>query len=336
MSQFPFPQQAPQGYPQGYPQAPQGYPQQAPAFQPQQGFPPHTYAPPAQAPVYPPQGYPQAPQGAGMGWAPQAPAYPQAPVGPPPAQGSLEAFNSQPATGRAKGITFKGVDPGTQAATYTGTVVADVTDRDVTQDSDPQTKQLKFYRDGRPMFSLAVGLVLDPGTYVEQLYPGGQATLYVRGRLHDALVAGMAAAGVSGVPKAGDRLQVTLTERRPGNGAIPANIFHVSYVAGPSWGNVQAPAPQQAPQAPPVIQDGQSFVQGAPAQPQAPQAPVAYAQPVQAPPAQATHAPTLDPQAYQQAPQAPTQAPPMGQPLPQVTADQAALLARITGQAPQA
>ena len=309
MTQQPYGFQPQQGFPQApaQPMAPQGYPQ---------GYP--------QAPAQPmaPQGYPQAPaQAGGMGWQPQGfpqQGFPQQPpAGPPPAQGSLDAFNSQPITGRPAGISWKGIQPGQPEATIVGTVVSDVTDNDVAQDRDPQTQQLKFFRDGRPKFHMAVTLQLAPQTYNEASYPGGLATLYVRDRMHSDLSAAMQAAGLKGAPKAGDVIAVTLIERRQGRGSIPANIYQVQYQPGPGWAGqqapVQAPAPQaqpehqQAPvqaqpepQAPPVIQQGQQFVQGAPGFD--PNAATAQAQPVQAP-------------------------------VPALNADQAALLARLQGQA---
>lgn len=322
--------------------------QQPYGFQPQQGFPMQQAPaqPMPQQPAQPFQGYPQAPaqqpyqqapqapaygqQAGGMGWQPQG--YPQqfqqAPQGPPPAQGSLDAFNSQPITGRPAGISWKGIQPGQPGSTIMGTVVSDVTDNDVAQDRDPQTQQLKFFRDGRPKFHMAVTLQLAPQTYNEATYPGGLTTLYVRDRMHSDLSAAMAAAGLKGAPKAGDVIAVTLIERRQGRGSIPANIYQVQYQAGPGWTGQQAPQqpvqataqapqpmaqpePQQAVQAPPVIQQGQPFVQGAPAFD--------------------TNAATAQAQPAQQA--APASVP--VNPVPTMSAEQAELLARIQqGQAP--
>lgn len=321
MTQQPYGFQPQQGFPQQQFPAPQPMAPQAPA---QQGFPQAPQGFPQAPQGYPAQqGYPQAPQAGGMGWQPQQ-GFPQqqAPAGPPPAQGSLDAFNSQPITGRPAGISWKGIQPGQPGSTIMGTVVSDVTDNDVAQDRDPQTQQLKFFRDGRPKFHMAVTLQLAPQTYNEASYPGGLATLYVRDRMHSDLSAAMQAAGLKGAPKAGDVIAVTLIERRQGRGSIPANIYQVQYQAGPGWAGqqapqqpvqapVQAPAPQapvQAqpePQAPPVIQQGQQFVQGAPGFD--PNAATAQAQPVQPP--------------------APVN------PVPALNSDQAELLARLQGQA---
>ncbi|MGO5251704.1 hypothetical protein ACTQ2Q_10195, partial [Atopobiaceae bacterium LCP21S3_F11] len=169
MSQYPynpgFPGQQAPGMPPAYtpPAAPQ-----APAYAPQQGYPAQV---PQQAHAYAPQGFPGQ-QAGGMGWQPQQgyPAAQPAPQGPPPAQGTLDAFNSQPTGSRPPGLSWKGVEPGQPGSVFTGTVTTDVTDRDVSQDTDPNTKQLKFYRDGRPMFHMAVTLQLDAGTYDEATY----------------------------------------------------------------------------------------------------------------------------------------------------------------------
>ena len=289
--------------------------QQPYGFQPQQGFPQQPVQQFPQAPAQPmaPQGYPQAPaQAGGMGWQPQGfpqQGFPQQPpAGPPPAQGSLDAFNSQPITGRPAGISWKGIQPGQPEATIVGTVVSDVTDNDVAQDRDPQTQQLKFFRDGRPKFHMAVTLQLAPQTYNEASYPGGLATLYVRDRMHSDLSAAMQAAGLKGAPKAGDVIAVTLIERRQGRGSIPANIYQVQYQPGPGWAGQQAlvQASAQAP-APALVQ-----AQAPQAQPEPQQAPV-QAQP--------------EPQAQ------PVQAQPVQAPVPALNADQAALLARLQGQA---
>ena len=324
MTQQPFGFQPQQGFPmqqapaQPMPQQPaqqfQGYPQQAPAQQPYQQAP--------QAPAY-------GQQAGGMGWQPQG--YPQqfqqAPQGPPPAQGSLDAFNAQPVTGRPQGISFKGVQPGQPGYQFVGTVAKDVTDSDVAQDRDPQTQQLKFFRDGRPKFHMAITLQLAPGTYNEATFPGGLATLYVRDRMHADMSAAMASAGVKGAPKAGDTIAVALIERRAGRGTIPANIYQVQYAAGPGWQGQQAPqqapAPVPQPSAVPApvetIQQGQQFVQGAPGIDAS--APVAQAQPV---PQQAPQGGVLPP--------AQPGAVPLN-PVPALDSDQAALLARLQQQA---
>lgn len=278
----------------------QPYPYQPPA---QPGYPaPQQYAPPAApAPVYAPpapqQYAPPAQPGYPQGYAPQAPQQHQGPVG---ATGSIDEFYAQPSTGGGKGISWKGKPDGTS---YIGVVARDVSSADIQQDSDPMTKQLKFYRDGRPQFAMAVPLVLNHPDF-----PEGEARLFVRGQLRDELTRAMAAVGVTGAPKGGDTLQVTLTHRKQGSGAVPQNIFAVVYT--PAGG---APATQPAAQAPaqPVAQPGAPAQQyAAPAAP-APQAPAAAVAPQGAP-----------------APQAQLAAP------AGLAPEQVALLAQMTGQQP--
>lgn len=281
MTQQPYPYQPPAGSPavSGYP-APQQYAPPAP----------QQYAPPA-APQYVPPTQPGYPQG----YAPQAPQQHQGPVG---ATGSIDEFYAQPSTGGGKGISWKGKPDGTS---YIGVVARDVSSADIQQDSDPMTKQLKFYRDGRPQFAMAVPLVLNHPDF-----PEGEARLFVRGQLRDELTRAMAAVGVTGAPKAGDTLQVTLTHRKQGSGAVPQNIFAVVYT--PAGGAPAAP---------------QSVAQ-VPAQPVA--QPVAPAQQYAAPAAPTAPAPQAP--AAAPAPQAQLAAP------AGLAPEQVALLAQMTGQQP--
>lgn len=311
----------------------------------QQPYPPQQYAaPPAQPQqAYPPQ-FPGYPQQAAP--APMAPAYPPQPpyqqpyappvqTGPPAAplaDGSLDAFYSQPNTGGGPGVSWKGKPDG---YTVQGLVPRDVTNADVTQEvGAPNTQEAgrpQFYRDGRPKFVMAVPLQV----MASAEYPEGEARLFVRGQLRDELARAMGEAGVDGAPKAGAVITITLVQRKQGRGAIPQNVFAVRYTpaggAVPPVQQPQAPAPQQAQQYQPPVQQ-------VPAQP-----PVQQYQP----PVQQAYAPTVDqtiaqqaaqgqmpPQWAQQAP-APDQAT-QGQPQQQVpsdfTADQAALMAKLTGQ----
>ena len=273
----------------------QGYPPQ-PAqggFQAPQGYPPQ----PAQGGFQAPQGYP--PQPVQGGFAPQQnfpPAQAQAPL---PA-GSLEAFRAQPRTDRPAAISWRDAPLGT---TYVGTVIADCTDNDVIVDTDPTTKAPKTWRDGSPRFVLVVAL---------QFPDGNQASLYCRGQLWDAMSSAMSAAGRSGTPKSGDVVQITLTERRQGRGAIPRNIFTVAYATA------QGDAPP--------VQSDPAPVQSAPVQVQSAPAPVQAAPaPVQSAPVQAAPAPV-------QAAQAPVQAAPAPQGnLPAMSPEQQALLAKLGG-----
>ena len=287
MSQFPFAgqqaapfQQAPQFAPgpqfaapqfPGVPAAPNPYGQQLPT-------------PPA---------YPQAPFGQQFG----QPFYPQQAPAQPLPQGDLAAFYGQPKTGRAPAVSWKGAPDG---FTIAGVVAEDVTDKDVVPDTDPQTHQLKTFRDGSPKYALAVTLKVQPS----QTHPEGLATLYCRGDLWDKMDAAMKVVGRHTAPKAGDVVYVSLVERRQGRGTVPRNIFAVQYAVGGAP-DVAPAAPQAPAQPAPQVQ--------APAPVQDPQAPVQAPQQFEGPqlgaPVQAPQAPVQAPQ--QSAPPAPAQ------PLPQ-------------------
>lgn len=309
-----------------------GYPQQQPVQQPQQ------YAPPAY-PQAPPQQYapPQQFQQPAYG-APQQQGPPAAPL----ATGSIDDYYGQPSAGGGPSISWKDKPIGSW---YAGVVARDVTDADIQQQTDPQTKQPKFYRDGRPQFVMKVPLQIQPQDQSQaQAFPEGEGTLFVRGQMRDELVRAMKEAGASGAPKAGSAIVVQLSGKR-NTGAIPANQFSIRYqpangeVSAAAAAPAQQPSPVEQPQAqfqPPAQQpvqqfeqpqpQGQQFAQGGPVQ--APQPP---AQPQFQPPVQQTPQQFAQP-AQQQAPAqpAPFQAP------SGMSADQQALLAKLTGQNPAA
>lgn len=332
MSQFPFAGQTPAPFQQ----APQFAPAQ-PQYAPPPQFPGVPAAPnPYAAPQFPvPPAYPQqAPFGQQFG----QPFYPQQAPAQPLPQGDLAAFYGQPKTGRPAAVSWKGAPDG---YTVAGVVAEDVTDKDVVPDTDPQTRQLKTFRDGSPKYALAVTLRVQPS----QANPEGLATLYCRGDLWDKMDAAMKAAGRTGAPKAGDVMYVSLVERRQGRGTVPRNIFAVQYAVGgapdaaptaPSAAPQQVPqvqAPAPAPAAPEPVQ--------APVQQFAPQAPVAPAPlPQQAYPGaqpgvqfQAPAAPAPVQQSAPPAPTAPAGMPAPGQLAGQMTPEQLALLAQLKGQA---
>lgn len=219
-----------------YPQP--GYPaqQQFPGQAPQQPYAPQQYAPPAQPfqqPFQPPAQQPQAPAQ-------------------PLAQGTLDDFYNQPTTGGGPSISWKDKPIGT---TYVGVVARDVTQGDVQQQVNFQSKQPEFYRDGRPKFVLKVPLkqlmVLDLNT--GQAFPapefaenGGEGSFYVRGQARDELARAQAEANVSGAPKAGDVIQVSLVQRKPsGQGMNPSNVVQIRYTPGQSSAST-APAHTEA------------------------------------------------------------------------------------------
>lgn len=304
---------------------PQYYPQQAP---PQQQFPAQP-----QYPMAPP-----APQYPAQQQYPGQPAYgaPQ----PPPVQlanGSIDDYYSQPSAGGGPSISWKDQPNG---ATVVGIVARDVTDGDIQQDTDPKTGQPKTYRDGRPQFVMKVTLTVQPSP----TFPDGEAALWVRGQMRDELVQAMGQAGVKGAPQKGAVLQVTLVERKPGRGAIPKNVYSVSYTP-PNEAGAVAPSPAPAPvaQQAPVQPQAQPQQQFPAAQPQGQQVPAQFPQQVQQPQLpmqpQAAQVPQPAQQQFPQAAQAPApapaaQGPAQGAPQPPagLTPEQQALLSTMTGQ----
>ena len=274
-----------------YPVQP-GYPvQQAPT--PQYPVPPQQF----QAPQYPQPGYP-----------PVQPPAPQVPL----ATGSIDEFYAQPSTGGGPSISWKDKPIGT---VYGGAVARNVTSADIQQQTNFNTKQPEFYRDGRPKFVMKVPLRVQP----TQEFPEGEATLFVRGRMRDELVRAMTAVGLPAgyVPQEGDFIVVQLSGKKPsGQGMNPANEFLIQYTPADAGGTgAPSPAPVQVPAAP------------APPQVQQYGAPAPAASVQQAAPATPQVQPPAQPQPQFQAP--PTSAMPEG-----FSPEQQALLARLTGQAP--
>jgi hypothetical protein len=320
MTQQPYGQPYPQQYPpQQYPPQ-QPYPAQAP---------PQQYAPPAQAaPVaYQQPGYPPMPYG-----------QPPAPPAQPLAEGSLDAFYSQPSasSGPSLSWTDKQGQPRPVGPTFVVRVARDVTSADVQQQTDMRTKAPLFYADGRPKFAMKVPVQLQ-----HPEFPDGEASWYVKGQARDELVRAMSEAGVEGSPKAGAIMQITLVNRRAtAPGMNPANVVQIRYTPPQGDQGTAAPSPvaepqaQQAPvqqYAPPADPQAQQWQQHVAAQtplpPQVPQAPE-LAQQQYAAYAPQGQAQAQVPQQYPGTPQA--QAPaPAGQPGQGMDPGQAALLEQI-------
>lgn len=283
---------------QAYP----GYPPQVPPAPPVQQF---------------PQGYPQ-PQQQQF---PVQQGYPQPMMAPPPqplASGTLDDFFSQPSAGGGKSLSFHQKPYGTA---YVGIVTRPLGAGDVQQQTDT-TGRPQFFKDGRPKFVMKVPLQMQPSAD----YPDGLATWFVKGQARDELVRAMSEAGApAGPPEAGAIIQITYVgERGSGAGMNPAKQFAVIYTRPD--GSSAAPAVAQQPTAAPSP---------APVTPQQP--PVQYAQqPAQGVPYPAT--PTAQP-GVSPVQQAPVQPAPVQQAAPQPPADlsqeQQALLAKLTGAQPQ-
>jgi len=281
-----------------------------PQYQYQYQYPPQYPQQPAQATVMP--GYPQYP--AAPQYPPQYPVQPAyAPPPPPPtAPGSLDAFFEQPSTG-SKSWVFKDRPIGT---TYSGIVARAVTNADIRQQTDQQGKG-QTYKDGRPKFVMVVPMLVAPSAE----YPEGQASWWVKGQARDELARAMSEAGApEGPPEPGAGITVTMTGMRPIPGFNPAYQYRVTYVRPTGAPAVPAPAALNGPpanqwQAPPPQQPAYA------PQPQPGYVPGMEGQPIPA----LNIGPTVTPPAAPQAPAAPMAA-------TNLTPEQQALLAKLTGQ----
>jgi hypothetical protein len=276
---------------------------------------PQQYTQP-QMPGYPPAPeqpqFPQAPQpqyAPAQGYAP-APGYPAPPqhygppqgypqqYGQPPqpapqlASGSLDAFYQQPSSGGGAALKF---EVGTR---YVGVVSRPITNADIQQQTQRGSGLPAFFRDGRPKFVMKVPLQLQPTPD----RPDGLGQWYVSGAGRDELVRAMAEAGApEGPPEAGAVIDVTCTGTRQITGMSPAWVYTVRYQR-PNGGQ---PAVQPVSAAP------------VPVPATAPPAPAVSYTPVQQP------APPV---------QAPPQFNGSGQPGGNLSPEQQALLAQLTGQ----
>lgn len=239
------------------------YPPQFPGYPPQ--FPQQPVYPP-QFPGYPPQGFPQ-----------QPPAAPQQ-----LAQGSLDDFYNQPASGGSKALAFPII--GTR---YIGAVERPITNGDVQQQTSPpaQGSVPQWYKDGRPKLTMRIPLQMQPLPE----FPDGRATWFVKGADRDELARAMAEAGApEGPPEHGAIIDITYTnDVASGAGMNPRKAKRIAYIrpnnTAPAAGTPASPAVQVGPVANGVNQSAPAAFQ---AQQQAvPAAPVV--QPVTAEPSQA-------------------------------------------------
>lgn len=265
-----------------YPNYPQ--PGQQPAYPPQQQpqYPPQSYPPapaypPAQQPYYPPQ----------QQFAPPPPA--------PQSNLDIDDFYDQPAaSGKSIASWFQ-----TPGQSITGVVARAISRADIRPQTDMQTKQPRYFNDGRPMTTMTIPLLVQPSPD----FPDGRAAFIVSASDRPDLESAMEAAGCKPrtVPEAGAVITITFTglKQIPGFG-VPKKVKTITYqrpagVTVTGNGNGQAPA----------------FPTGAPAPTTAPPAPPVTAQYATQPPYQAPPVPQPDP--YQMATGYPTAA---GAPIP--------------------
>jgi hypothetical protein len=296
----------------GYPQQPQQYPQQQPQYAPppQQGYGP------------PPQGYPQ------QYTPPPAYASPPVPAGP---RATIDDFYDQPAaSGKSIASWFQ-----TPGQSLTGIVARPITRADLRPQTDMQSKQAKYYSDGRPMLTMTVPLIVAPSPD----FPDGRAAWIISSSDKEDLDIAMQAAGCPPrtVPEAGAVITITFTGFRqiPGFGS-PKKVKQIQYRR--PEGAAAAPAPQaEAVQQVAVPNgNGQTYqIPGPP--PQQDQPPWQQAPPQ---PAQQFPAPGQGPIPFNQVPPPPQQQVPAPQPAPAqmpagLTPEQQAQLAKLTGVPPQ-
>ena len=254
------------------------YQQQPPPPPPPQGYQqPQQYGPPQgyQQGPYPQQPAPGygAPQGYGQQQQPQ-------PQGPPP---SLADYYSQPKGGGGPAVKFSA--PFQVGFGFEFRIARDVTEADLEQQTNPVSKQLEFYGDGRRKIQLKVPLIVG----VTPQWPEGRATLYAKSGIREALDAGMAAAGCPPrtFPKEGDTGYIQWVGLQPIQGQSDKKLFEVRYTPGPKWSNLASSNGQ--PESQPVQvagpDSGTTVTQGQPIPPVTPPAPPPPPQPAaQTPP----------------------------------------------------
>lgn len=222
--------------------------QQAQAPQPQAPHPAQAWAQQFQQAPQMPQGYAQ----------PQAPAQPLA-------NASLEDFFSQPSAGWGPAWSFKDKPVG---HTFVGIVARQVTNGDISQQTQPGSNAPMFYKDGRPKLVMKVAMTVQP----DGLYTEGKAQWFVQGQARDELSRAMAEVGApTGPPEVGAVISVALSGKTDNSFGTKTNQFTVKYQR-PEGAAPAAPAPAAAPEAP-----------AAPVAPQVPAAPVAPPAPPAAP-----------------------------------------------------
>jgi hypothetical protein len=187
----------------------------------------------------------------------------------PPAKGSLAQAYAQGAKtgGYGPSIKFKEV-----GARIDGTVARDMTDLDVTQETDYATKAPKFEKDGvTPKWQMTIPLDLAPSGD----YPEGKGIVWAKGGLLKAVVRGMVSAGYdvnnNEAFRQGDVVSIVRIPDRPTNYGNAAHEFEVTVTR----------AGQQVAQA---VVPATAVAESVPTVPAAtPSAPAAPTQPVQAP-----------------------------------------------------
>jgi hypothetical protein len=211
------------------------------------------YPAPGQQPAYPPQQQPQYPPQS----YPPAPAYPPAQqpyyqpqqqfAPPPPASQSnlgIDDFYDQPAaSGKSIASWFQ-----TPGQSITGVIARAISKADIRPQTDMQTKQPRYFNDGRPMTTMTIPLLVQPWPAI----PARRAA--VKGTPPDRpdLEAAMEAAGCKPrtVPEAGAVITITFTglKQIPGFG-VPKKVKAITYQRPPGANGQPANPTTQTPSA---------------------------------------------------------------------------------------
>jgi hypothetical protein len=216
---------------------------QQPAYPPQQPQPGYFNPQPAYPPQQP-QGYQPQPQFA-------SPPPPPPPPVQPPLNVDIDDFYNQPA---ASGKSISGWFQ-TPGQSITGVVARAISKADLRAQTDMQTKQAKYFSDGRPMLVMTIPLLVQPN----RDFPDGRAAWIISAADREDLDFAMQAAGCAprSVPEAGATITITFTgfKQVPGFGS-PKKVKQIQYrrPAGADDGRQQVaqaasglPAPQAAP-----------------------------------------------------------------------------------------
>jgi hypothetical protein len=154
------------------------------------------------------------------------------------ARGTVSDFYAQPSGAGGPALRFPVL-----GTSYSGVIARDVSDSDVKQLTDFQTKQPAFYRDGRPKLALVLPIQLTTGPSPE--FPSGVADYWVTGADSEELIRAMLAAGVRpgedglSLPKDGDAITITYTQDKPGRaGMNSAKVKTIQYTQGGTTGAV--------------------------------------------------------------------------------------------------
>lgn len=195
----------------------------------------------------------------------QAPVAPQATFQPPANVVQPQAAAPVPAAAKgslaqafAQGSKSNGHGPAAKfpavGSKVDGVVARDMTDLDVTQETDYATKQPKFERDGvTPKWQMTIPLNVAPSAD----FPEGKTTVWVKGRMLKSTIRGMLAAGYdvnnNEALREGDRVQIERIADSPTNYGNAAREYNVVITRGQGAGSVPvAPETASAPSTSPA------------------------------------------------------------------------------------